>query len=100
MPPARHAHTKPTLNQWIRLREKSAGIEVGIVGLAVSRGPEKSVCSSALRRSSNERTSHFCPRLLLLHHTACSFPTSIRRAQCGLPMCIEITNGNQMFHAI
>jgi len=52
------------------------------------------------RHSTNERISHFSPRLLLLHHTARSLSDSIRQVQCGLVMCIEITNGLQIFHII
>jgi hypothetical protein len=74
MPPAMQAHANPTLNQRIRLRDQSAGRVVGIAGLVVKTESEKSSCSSALRRSTKERTSHFSSRLLLLNHTACSFP--------------------------
>jgi hypothetical protein len=74
IPPAMQAHANPTLNQRIRLPDQSAGTEVGFVGLVVKTESEKSSCSSALRRSTKERTSHFSSRLLLLHHTAFSFP--------------------------
>src|SRR5215470_3336293 len=100
MPPAMQAHTNPTLNQWIRLRDQSAGIEVGTVGLAVTTGLKRSVFSRALRRSINERISHFSPRLRFHNHTACSLSNSIRQAKCGPVMCVEITNGNQIFHVI
>ena len=72
MPPAMQAHAKPIRNQCMRVRERSAATEVGTARLAVEVGMGRSVCSSALRRSTNERISHFSPRLLLLHRTACS----------------------------
>src|SRR5262249_53785824 len=50
-----------------------------------------------LRRSTNERISHY---LLFLHRTACPLSDSRRQVQCGLVMCIEITNGLQIFHII
>ena len=100
MPPAMQAHAKPILNQCMRVRERSAATEVGTARLAVEVGMGRSVCSSALRRSTNERISHFSPRLLLLHRTACSLSDSIRQVQCGIVMCIEITNRLQIFHVI
>src|SRR6516165_5368822 len=96
IPPTMQAHAKPILNQCMRVRERSAAT----ARLAVEVGMGRSVCSNALRRSTNERISHFSPRLLLLHGTACSLSDGIRQVQCGLVMCIEITNGLQIFHII
>jgi hypothetical protein len=93
---AREANTEPVYEG----PRAVSGNQVGTARLSVEVGMGRSVCSSALRRSTNERISHFSPRLLLLHRTACSLSDSIRQVQCGIVMCIEITNRLQIFHII
>jgi len=65
---AREANTEPVYEG----PRAVSGNQVGTARLSVEVGMGRSVCSSALRRSTNERISHFSPRLLLLHRTECS----------------------------
>jgi hypothetical protein len=66
--------------------------------VTVATGLGRSLSSSALRRSTNVRISHFSLRLLLVDRTVCSLSNNLRQAKCGSVMRTTITNGHQIFH--
>src|SRR5262245_12308317 len=97
MPPVMQAHAKPILNQCMRGPRTVSGNRGGNRSAGGRGGDGKIRVFECLRRSINERISHFSPRLLFLPAQHAPYPTAEDRYNAAWVCALRSQMGYKYF---